>query len=196
MRDLRAEPPVIGDILNLHRSVVRGVRGGDRFAGQLRREEVSVGDVQDGKTIIHHKPPHWSRVEDELRNLVAWINRSYEKKAREELELGASDSWVHPVIVAGIAQHRLVWIHPFVDGNGRTARMFTTMLLYGREYDFKNLFDLSSYYNGDRDAYYAALRRADRENDYTRWLEYFTGGFAHQMYLLRHPEGTSIDASP
>jgi len=88
-------------------------------------------------------------------------------------------------MVAGIAQHRLVWIHPFVDGNGRTARLFTTMLLYMRGYDFKYLFDLSSYYNHNRDAYYAALRTVDQTGDYTQWLHYFMGGFAKQMFNIR-----------
>ena len=192
LRDLRKLCPEVGDVLNLHRSVVRGVRGGDRFAGQLRREEVKVGDVEAGEIVVHHQPPHWSRVEDDLRELVEWINRSYEKPPREALERGAEDPWVHPVIVAGIAQHRLVWIHPFVDGNGRTARMFTTMLLYGRGYDFKNLFNLSSYYNEDRDSYYAALRAADQDGEYTPWLEYFIGGLARQMYLVRERVGTSV----
>ena len=41
---------------------------------------------------------------------------------------GDDDPWIHPVILAGIAQHRLAWIHPFVDGNGRSARMLTTLL--------------------------------------------------------------------
>ena len=196
MRDLRELSPEVGDVLNLHGSVVRGVRGGDRFAGQFRREDVRVGDVEDGEVVVHHQPPHWSRIEDELRDLVAWINRSYEKKPREEIQRGASDHWVHPVIVAGIAQHRLVWIHPFVDGNGRTARMFTTMLLYGRRYDFKYLFDLSSYYNENRDAYYAALRTADREANYTRWLEYFVGGLARQMYTVRDRARSAAELAP
>ena len=97
---------------------------------------------------------------------------------------GDNDPWLHPVIQAGIVQHRLVWIHPFVDGNGRSARMFTTLLLYQRGYDFKYLFELSSYYNADRDRYYAALRTADRRGEYTDWLVYFLGGFASQMMQI------------
>ena len=72
-----------------------------------------------------------------------------------------------------------------MDGNGRTARMFTTLLLYSRGYDFKYLFDLSSFYNENRDGYYSALRTADLDGDYTRWLEYFMGGLAHQMFGVR-----------
>jgi Fic family protein len=69
-------------------------------------------------------------------------------------------------------------------GNGRTARMMTTLLLYQRGYDFKFLFELSEYYNRDRDEYNARLRTADRSGDYTEWLEYFLGGFSHQMFRI------------
>ena len=62
--------------------------------------------------------------------------------------------------------------------------MMTTLLLYQRGYDFKFLFELSEYYNRDRDQYYESLRTADRGEDYTKWLEYFLGGFSHQMYRI------------
>ena len=63
--------------------------------------------------------------------------------------------------------------------------MFTTLLLYQRGYDFKYLFNLSDYYNRNRDQYYEALRTSDRTGDYTAWLEYFCGGLALQMYGIR-----------
>lgn len=168
-----------GDLLNVHRRLVNGVRGGDRFAGQMRREDVKVGDRQAGATVVHHAPPSWVEVEGLVDSLFGWIE---ETKRRGK---GADDPWVHPVIQAGIAHHRLVWIHPFVDGNGRTARMMTTVLLYQRGYDFKYLFQLSRYYNDDRDAYYRALRTADTTGDYTEWLTYFLGGFSMQMVAIK-----------
>jgi Fic family protein len=106
---------------------------------------------------------------------------------------GEDDPWVHAAIQAGIAHHRLVWIHPFVDGNGRTARMFTSMLLYQREYDFKYLFELSDYYNEHRDEYYAALRSADRTGDYTQWITYFLGGFSYQMVRTQELVRNGVD---
>lgn len=168
-----------GDLRNLHRLLVEGVRGGRCSAGEFRREDVKVGDVQDGEVIVHHHPPSWLQVEQEVEAVLDWVETS---KVKGD---GQGDPWVHPVIQAGIAQHRLVWIHPFVDGNGRTARMATTLLLYQRGYDFKYLFELSSYYNRDRDAYYAALRTADATGDYTQWLTYFLGGFAYQMVAIQ-----------
>ena len=126
-----------GDLLNLHRTLVSGVRGGRRGAGTFRREQARVGDVVAGEAIVHHEPPPWSVVEDEVDALFDWIERG---KTKGE---GATDPWVHPVIQAGILQHRLVFIHPFLDGNGRTARMTRTPLLYRRGYDFTVLFESS-----------------------------------------------------
>lgn len=174
-----------GDLRQLHNILLDGVRGGDHFKGEFRREDVSVGDRIGDEIIVHHQPPAWSGVESHLEALLSWMNRSAVHPTYLESDAGAFDGWVHPVIAAGIAQHRLVWIHPFRDGNGRTARMFTTLALYLRGYDFKYLFDLSSYYNGNRDAYYAALREVDGSGNYTRWIEYFMGGLSMQMYLIR-----------
>ena len=59
------------------------------------------------------------------------------------------------------------------------------MLLFQRGYDFKFLFDLSSYYDDDRDKYYEALRTADATGDYTEWLLYFLGGFSYQLVRIK-----------
>jgi Fic family protein len=175
LHGVRDERITKGDLLNLHRTLVSGVRGGHRGAGELRREQVRVGDIVDGETIIHHQPPAWTIVEEEIESLLEWLEAGKEKRDDD-------DPWIHPVIQAGVLQHRLVYIHPFLDGNGRTARMMTTLLLYQRGYDFKFLFELSEYYNRDRDQYYESLRTTDRTGDYTPWLEYFLGGFSHQMF--------------
>ena len=193
LRGARDYRPSSGDLLNLHRAIVSGVRGGARYAGKFRSEEVKVGDIVNGETIVHHAPPHWGQVEEEVNALLSWINRVAKRTDHDALKSGAPDEWVHPVVIAGVAQHRLAWIHPFVDGNGRTARIFTALCLYYRSYDFKYLFDLSTYYNEERDAYYEALRATDQSGDYTPWLEYFMGGFAKQMYEIGQ---TALQSSP
>jgi len=175
----------IGDLLNLQGILMEGVRGGSRSLGQLRRESVGVGDIIEGETVIRYQPPHWSEVEEHLRALFDWINRSVHVLNQREREKGSPDFWVHSVVIAAIVHHRLVWIHPFVDGNGRTARMFATMLLHWRGYDFKCLFSLSQYYNQNRDKYYSALRSVDQSDDYTSWLEYNLGGFSRQMRAVQ-----------
>ncbi len=92
---------------------------------------------------------------------------------------------INPVVVAGIAHQEIAAIHPFSDGNGRTARAMATLILYQRGYDFRRLFALEDYYNRDRTKYYAAINVGEnyqeRKIDITSWLEYFIKGFKEEI---------------
>ncbi len=92
---------------------------------------------------------------------------------------------INPVIVAGILHQEIAAVHPFTDGNGRTARAMATLVLYQRGYDFRRLFALEDYYNRDRGAYYAAINIGKhyqgRRTDFTPWLEYFVAGFQEEI---------------
>jgi len=102
-----------------------------------------------------------------MRELVDWLN---DRKN------------ISPVIVAGIAQYQFVHIHPFLDGNGRTARLLSTLILYKTGYDFKRLFTISVYYDKDRPAYYQAIQSVrNNKMDMTNWIEYFIEGLKIQM---------------
>jgi len=102
-----------------------------------------------------------------MQQLVEWLN---------------SPGEVHPVLVAGIAQFQLVHIHPFVDGNGRTSRLLSTLCLYRTGYDFKRLFTISEFYDRDRAAFYNAIQGVrDADMDLSGWLEFFATGLATQM---------------
>jgi Fic family protein len=76
-------------------------------------------------------------------------------------------------------------IHPFADGNGRTARAVATLILYQRGYDFRKLFALEDYYNNNRPEYYKAINIGEayeeRRTDFTPWLEYFIKGFKNEI---------------
>jgi Fic family protein len=77
-------------------------------------------------------------------------------------------------------------IHPFVDGNGRTSRLLSTLSLYRAGYDFKRLFSISEYYDRNRAAFYAAIQGVrDQEMNLTGWLDYFVEGLATQMDEVR-----------
>ncbi len=106
-----------------------------------------------------------------MSQLVKWLN-------------GELD--IHPVLISGIAQFQLVHIHPFLDGNGRTSRLLSTLCLYKAGYDFKRLFTISEYYDRDRPAFYNAIQsvRAN-DQDMTIWLDYFITGLETQMIEVR-----------
>ena len=152
-------------ILEIHRRLVAGVRGGSAAPGEYRRVQNYVINAATGETI--YTPPPTEDVPVLMRELVAWLNRP---------------SDIHPVIVSGLAQFQLVHIHPFLDGNGRTSRLLSTLCLYRAGYDFKRLFTLSEYYDRDRTAFYRALQAVRRAHmDMTGWIEFFTKGLATQL---------------
>jgi Fic family protein len=93
---------------------------------------------------------------------------------------------IDPIIEAGITHYELVRIHPFVDGNGRTARIMATLVFYRSGFDGKRFFALDDYYDKDRRAYYTALKNVDQNTlDLTGWLEYFTDGVAVSIKAVK-----------
>lgn len=111
-----------------------------------------------------------------MADLAKWISESEKQN-------------INPVIVAGIVHQEIAAIHPFSDGNGRTARALATLVLYARGYDFRRLFALEDYYNKDRPKYYAAINVGrnyeERRMDWTFWLEYFVKGFKEEIDNVR-----------
>ncbi|OIO51870.1 hypothetical protein AUJ78_02200 [Candidatus Peregrinibacteria bacterium CG1_02_41_10] len=107
-----------------------------------------------------------------MADFLAWLKESEVKT-------------INPVIVAAIAHMEIAAIHPFNDGNGRTARAMATLILYQRGYDFRRLFALEDYYNTNRPAYYKAINLGktynERCTDITSWLEYFITGFKEEI---------------
>ncbi|OPY23321.1 MAG: Fic/DOC family protein [Methanobacterium sp. PtaU1.Bin242] len=115
------------------------------------------------KEIIFTPPPPYE-VSKQMKNFIEWLETT-------------DTADIHPVIVAGILHYEFVRIHPFVDGNGRTARVLATLILYLKEFDIKRFFTLDEFYDNDRPAYYAALNSVDQETlDITHWFEYFLDG--------------------
>ena len=158
-------PVTEGLIREIHRRLVAGVRGDAAAPGQYRAAQNFV--VNSVTREVIYTPPDALDVPPMMRDLVGWLNTEAE---------------MHAVLVAGAAQFQLVHIHPFLDGNGRTARLLSTLALYRSGYDFKRLFTISEYYDRDRPAYYHALQSVRESNlDLTPWLEYFADGLATQL---------------
>ena len=152
-------------ILEIHRLNTRGILT-DSEAGHYRKVEVAV---VNGLGRVTFQPPEASQVPSLMHDFVAWLNG---KEAKE----------LYTVLVSGIAHYEFVRIHPFVDGNGRTARALATLILYLRGFDTKRFFALDDYYNEERSRYYAALQTVDPQTiNITQWLEYFTEGVAVSM---------------
>jgi Fic family protein len=159
------EPITEGLVRAIHERLVAGVRGEEGQPGRYRTIQNFVANAQTREVIYQPPPP--GDVPALMQELVAWLR---------------AETAVHPVLVAGIAQFQLVHIHPFVDGNGRTSRLLSTLCLYRGGYDFKRLFTLSEYYDRDRAQFYRAIQSVrEQQLDLTGWLEFFVDGLATQL---------------
>jgi Fic family protein len=158
-------PVTEGLIREIHRRLVEGVRGGQGGPGEYRAVQNYVANSRTREII--YTPPSPQDVAPLMRELVEWVG---------------AESDIHPVLVAGIAQYQLVHIHPFLDGNGRTSRLLSTLCLYRAGYDFRRLFTLSEFYDRDRSSFYRAIQSVREQGmDVSAWLEFFVGGLATQL---------------
>ncbi|KAG7491094.1 adenosine monophosphate-protein transferase FICD [Solea senegalensis] len=106
----RSAAVTISDILEIHRRVLGYVDPVE--GGRLRTSQVFVG---------HHIPPHPQDLQRHMQELVQWLNSD------EALQL-------HPVECAALAHYKLVYVHPFIDGNGRTSRLLMNLVLMRARY--------------------------------------------------------------
>jgi len=156
-------------ILEIHRRLVAGVRGGSASPGEYREKQNYV--INGATKEVIYTPPPASEVPSLMNELVSWLNAA---------------KGIHPVLRSGVAQFQLVHIHPFRDGNGRTSRLLSTLCLYRDGFDFKRLFTISEFYDRDRQAFYNAIQGVrDQDMDLTGWLEYFTRGLATQLIEVK-----------
>ncbi|OGL68849.1 cell filamentation protein Fic [Candidatus Uhrbacteria bacterium RIFCSPHIGHO2_02_FULL_46_47] len=159
------DPVSEGIVRELHKILVKGVRGENADQGNYRKIQNYVVNSRTREVV--YTPPAPLDVPHLMREFTDWVSKAED---------------VSPILVAGIAQFQFVHIHPFIDGNGRTARLLSTLILYKTGYDFKRLFTISEYYDKDRLSYYQAIQTVRKNNmDMTTWLEYFVGGLRSQM---------------
>lgn len=122
------------DMLNIHCLVLQRIE--KEFAGRYRNAGVRI-------TGANFTPPNALKVDGLMDELIAWVN--------EENEI--------PLVVkAMIFHHRMVWIHPFFDGNGRTVRLMFNLILMSDGYPPAIILQQ------DRKKYYDALNRANQGN--------------------------------
>jgi len=139
--------------------------------GHLREKPVVVNDPRTNQVV--YMPPEVNEVKPLMEELVEFINYN--------------QNLIDPLILAGIFHKQMVIIHPFVDGNGRTTRLVTKVLLAAMGLNTFNLFSFENYYNqnvtkyfqtvGEFGNYYELVKKID----FTNWLEYFTEGIIDEL---------------
>ncbi|MEO6693659.1 MAG: Fic family protein [Ignavibacteria bacterium] len=108
-------------------------------------ESKEAGKYRTGNVIITgsaHNPPEAYEVPAKMRELFEWIRRNKNK--------------IHIIEMSAIVHHKISFIHPFADGNGRTARLIMNLLLMQKG------FPMVVILNNDRKKYYDTLSKADK----------------------------------
>lgn len=100
----------------------------------------AVYDSQSGNA--DYIPPEYTEIPDLLNELVEYVSTTDD----------------HPLIIAAIVHYQLVTIHPFEDGNGRTARLLSSYILDYYGYGFNGIGSLEEYFAYDADEYYKSLQ--------------------------------------
>ncbi|KKP47507.1 MAG: hypothetical protein UR39_C0004G0023 [Candidatus Woesebacteria bacterium GW2011_GWA1_33_30] len=167
--------PNLDSLLDIHKAVVEKIVDPAKV-GVLRTTQVIIKEEGTDKIVL--KPPPFVEVPYLLEDFFSWLNSEPAKD-------------IHSIIRAGIAHYVLVAIHPFVEGNGRTVRAFTQLLMMKEEYDIKRFFSLEENFDSDLASYYDALFQVDKESqniasrDLTVWIEYFTQVVAVELSKIK-----------
>ncbi len=163
-----------------HIQTINGlVMDGKKKAMPYRDGQNVIKDSASGGII--YMPPEAKDVSALMRDMVAWINE--QKK---------QDDFPAPIIAA-IAHYQFATIHPYYDGNGRTARLLTNLILHKSGYGLKGIYSLEEYYARNLQAYYDALTIGESHNyyfgraeaDITKWVVYFCEGMADAFAQVR-----------
>jgi Fic family protein len=163
------ETPITEKLIQTIHALVMG-------AGKIKVKPTPYRDAQNvirdnrTKTIVY-MPPEAKDVPELMKGMVEWI---------------AKNGHIPKPILAGIVHYQFATIHPYYDGNGRTARLLTTLVLHLGGYDLKGLYSLEEYYAANLQAYYEAISIGPSHNYYlgradaeiTKWVEYFIDGMA------------------
>ena len=157
-------------ILQIHWLLMKGIHDTRLKPGQYRTEPNWIED----QGIRVYEPPFHVDVPILMREFSLWLSEEQD---------------INPILKAGIAHGHFIAIHPFVDGNGRTARLLAILLLQKHGYGFRKLLSLDAYYQRHRDQYLSALRKSlgkrfTNEYDLTPWLEFFTESVIFQAFML------------
>lgn len=151
-------------ICELQKMAVEGlVHEGDPNAGSYRDVSISIAGS-------NHEPPDADDVPALMRELVKFINRDCEQQ--------------YDLLKVSVAHHQFVWIHPFRNGNGRTARLLTYAMIV-RLFDVRQsrLFNPTAVFCSNRNKYYEMLKVADSKNNeaQVRWCQFVLQGLLDEL---------------
>lgn len=119
--------------------------------------------LQDGNGHVSYQPPAFNEVPRLMQAYFSWLYTSVTGYMNPyETAVANLDKKVHPLIISGVTHHLIGYIHPFPDGNGRTARAFSTLvgLIHADLATIKDAFSVEEFFDKRIEDYYDTLMAA------------------------------------
>lgn len=158
----KQEPLTLESLLSIHRLMTADTLENPADAGRLRDQDtIHVVDVLESEII--HTPPTFKKLPQFVNELCLLFNDN------------GPDFFVHPVVKASMIHFLIGYFHPFVDGNGRTARALFYWYLLRKGYWLTEYLSISRVIMQTRAQYYKAFQYVVKDdNDLTYFVHYQT----------------------
>lgn len=159
---LETIPPCLRLIKEVHRVLLRGVRGERERPGEFRTDQNWIrGPLDDSIANARYVPPPPAAMLDALGELESYLN------IEPSLD-------TDPMLVRlALAHYQFEAIHPFRDGNGRVGRLLIPLVLYSQGRLRAPILYLSAFFERNRDRYMDLLLRVSTTGDYVSWINFF-----------------------
>lgn len=151
-------------LLEIHKILLKGVRGESKSPGRYRDVQVLVGSRGDTLETAPFVPMPPENIQWKIRNLFEYINSPDESI----------------LLSAALSHYQFETIHPFTDGNGRMGRLLIMLMLNrGKVLEYPVLY-LSGYFNNKREEYISSLNRVRECDDFQNWVNLFLDALIEQ----------------
>lgn len=154
-------PISIRYLKELHKVLLRGVRGEMKNPGDVRHSQNWIGPSGCTLSNATFIPPSVDKMKEALDNLEIYMNEKVN---------------VEPLIQIALIHYQFETIHPFLDGNGRLGRLLIPLWLKSNDYLKYPLLYLSLYFKQNRTEYYGLLMDVRFKGKYEEWIKFFLKG--------------------
>jgi cell filamentation protein, protein adenylyltransferase len=152
-------------IREIHKILMKGVRGEHATPGEFRRSQNWIGPPGCSLNDATFVPPPVKEMHQALSDLEKYIHSNPEES---------------PLIQCALIHYQFEAIHPFLDGNGRIGRLLITFFLCERGYLTQPLLYLSAFFEKFRGEYYSGLLGVSQRGEWKKWIEFFLKGIVSQ----------------
>lgn len=147
-------------IKNVHKVLMKGVRGKYKQPGEFRKSQNWIGGTSIGDAIFI--PPVHTAIPDLMEDIEKFVHNK--------------ENYFPELLKIALIHYQFETIHPFLDGNGRTGRLLITLYLVSKGILKRPILYLSDYLEKHRNSYYAYLMKVREDDDIDTWFKFFLTG--------------------